>query len=385
MVTGRRRQRAGPRSSARGPRSTRRRRPRVRSDLTDATGVYRIEGVADRAPTSVQFADPVGEYLAEWHADKADPPPPTRSRSASSDADRDAALAPDPANVPAAVVDARRSQRQVTDSAGLPGHRRPVAPTTPPPTPTVRSASRPDGPTAPVPYSFTELDGPQPRTSSSSRPPTATPARKASTSRMTRWFGGAQSYEAASPVPVPAAGANITLPLTGGISGTVTSESDLSIDGVYVRFFDEKGDPLDEDSSGFAEERRHLPEHDLVPGQLQGAVRRRQLRVRCVGARPGVVRRHQLREGQGRHRHERQDRHRHRRQPSTRTCARSASPRSAASPYLGGKVRAYHRRVDRSAAAPPTRYEWLVDGAVVGTGARSGHEGVSRTSASPSA
>ncbi len=43
----------------------------VGSDLTDATGAYRVEGVAPGSH-KVQFSDPVGEFLSEWNSDKPD-------------------------------------------------------------------------------------------------------------------------------------------------------------------------------------------------------------------------------------------------------------------------------------------------------------------------
>ena len=41
------------------------------SDLSDANGVFRIEGVAEGI-YKVRFTDPAEEYLTEWFNDKAD-------------------------------------------------------------------------------------------------------------------------------------------------------------------------------------------------------------------------------------------------------------------------------------------------------------------------
>ena len=87
---------------------------------------------------------------------------------------------------------------------------------------------------------FTDLDqasGGRRRTSTKLEARDGLAREEGQYSRMTRWYGDGQSFSAASPAPVTAAGANISLPLAGGISGTVTSAA-RSTDGVYVQIVD---------------------------------------------------------------------------------------------------------------------------------------------------
>ena len=234
----------------------------VGSDLTDATGNYRIEGVAPGTYV-VQFTDPVGEYLSEWNADKPD--------RASADAVEvgvdtvvsvNAALAADPeAAIDPATVDISGA---VTDSSGAPvvgavveAYDTPADADKPESNGSVHQPRRPvllhGAPRRP------------PRTPSRSGRPTSSSARRVEYDRLARWFGGAQTYEYASPATKPAGNVNIALPLTGGIAGTVTSESNLPVDSTYVRFFDEKGNPLDETSTGVEDDGSYVTT-SLVPG-----------------------------------------------------------------------------------------------------------------------
>ena len=232
------------------------------SDLTDANGVYRIEGV-DAGTYKLQFTDPINEYLDEWYSDKADA---ATADPVTVGIDQtltvDASLAPDPANVPPAAGTVE-IQGTVVDSAGVP-----VIGATVSAFDTPADADKPLDYRATTnragQYFFTQLD----RTTENAFKLSATDVyarEEGQYLRLDRWFGGAQSYEAAAVVGVPTAGATITLPLTGGISGTVTSESNLPVDAVYVRYFDEKGNPMTETGAGVEENGSYLST-DLVPG-----------------------------------------------------------------------------------------------------------------------
>ena len=213
------------------------------TDYTDAAGNIAFEGVRP-GTYQVQFTDPLGEYLGEWWNDK-----PT---SATADVltiglgpvvGLDAALAPDPANVPPAPGSVDIAG-QVVDSSGKPvvgasvaawdtpadGDRRDVESTVT----TDRTGA----------FVFTDLDGTF--TSESVYKLQAAdnyPVEEGAYSRLSRWFGGAQTYAGAGTVGVPTGGATITLPLTGGISGAVTSESNLPVRGASVTFFDADANP----------------------------------------------------------------------------------------------------------------------------------------------
>ena len=240
------------------------------TDLSDANGVFRIEGVAEGI-YKVRFTDPVGEYLGEWFNDKAD--------QATADAlvlngdatvaGIDAALA----NDPAAVVDPSTVDLSgtVTDSSGAPVIGATVTAYDTPLTKGEQSNYDSVRTNRAGQYAFTELDTDSTRSSENQFKLVATDnlaREEGQYSRMSRWYGGAQSFDAASPAPVPAAGANITLPLTGGISGTVTSATNLSTDGTYVQMVDAvDGSETNGNTRAVAvEEDGTYAATDLVPG-----------------------------------------------------------------------------------------------------------------------
>jgi len=235
-------------------------------DSTDEAGNILIEGVRP-GTYKVQFSDPLGEYLGEWWNDKPD--------FASADlltvglgpvGGLDAVLAPDPDNVAVdpATVDLAG---QVVDSAGKAvvgaqvvvydtpadgDRRRTVTSTT-----TDRSGS----------YTFSNLD-PSFRSEDVFKVYASDPyqVEKGAFARMPRWIGGAQTYAGASTVGVPTGGAVITLPLTGGIAGAVTSEVGLPVSGVGVTLFDAKGNPDEMFGSTSVEENGSWATTSLVPG-----------------------------------------------------------------------------------------------------------------------
>lgn len=234
----------------------------VGRDLTDATGNYRVEGVAPGS-YRVQFTDPVGEYLSEWNSDKAD-----RATADPVEVGVDAivsvnaALAADPAAaIDPATVDVSGT---VTDSSGaavigasVVAYDTPADADKPASVEFVRTNRAGQ-------YYFTDLS----ETSESAFKVQAIDTldrEEGQYSRLSRWFGGAQTYEVAATVGKPAGAVNIALPLTGGVSGTVTSESGLEVGGTAVRFFDEKGNPADEAVAGAEEDGSYLTT-SLVPG-----------------------------------------------------------------------------------------------------------------------
>lgn len=333
-------------------------------DLSDASGTYRIEGV-ETGTYKLRFQDPINEYLSEWHADKAD--------AATADPITvgieqtltvDATLAANPANVPPPAAEIE-IQGQVVDSAGLPVIGAVVSAFD---TPT--DSDRPDYYTTRTnrsgAYFFTDLDSTtENQFKLSARDGLS--REEGQYLRLERWFGGAQSYEGATVVGVPAGGANITLPLTGGISGTVTSESSLPVDSVYARFFDEKGHPFSEDSAG-VEENGTYSNTALVPGTYKvqfvdnyfesGDVKAHApewydnatfTRAKVVTVTSGAT-------------------------VTGINASLSEELRALRKPeirgkqYLGGKLRAYPG-VWSIDSGTTYGYEWLVDGAVVGTGA----------------
>lgn len=208
------------------------------TDYTDASGVFRI----DRAATGVykvEFRDPVGQFLGEWFADQPDQASATELvvNPGATVAGIDAALANDPDfAVDPATIDLSGT---VTDSSGAPVIGASVYAFDTP-----AEAGREGSVDFAVTnragqYAFTNLDPASTGSSENEYKIAVTDdieREDGQYDREIRWYGGAQSYPAASKAPVPAAGVNVVLPLTGGISGTVSTDSAVSLEGVTVRF-----------------------------------------------------------------------------------------------------------------------------------------------------
>jgi hypothetical protein len=236
------------------------------TDSTDAAGMIRLEGVAP-GTYKVRFSDPIGEYLTEYWNDKPD--------FATGDVltvgldpvnDVNAVLSPDPTNVAPdpATVDL---SGVITDSAGKPvagatveiwdtpadGDRREVIDSTY----TNRGGS----------YHFTRLD----KTYLSEdtfnvRAADNFEVEEGSYNRLPRWWGGAQTYAGARTVGVPTSAVNVALPLTGGVSGTVTSEAGLPVGSVQVTLFDAEGNGAAAYGYASVEENGTFSTTSLVPG-----------------------------------------------------------------------------------------------------------------------
>jgi protocatechuate 3,4-dioxygenase beta subunit len=224
------------------------------SDLTDSNGVFRIDRAMEGV-YKIRFTDPVGQFAGEWFADKADQATATELvlNGDATVAGIDAALADDPSfTVDPATVDLSGT---VTDSAGAPViGAQVVAWSTPLKSGDERRAAYAVTNRAGQ-YAFTDLD---PDSSGSSenqykiQVEDTLDREDGQYHRLGRWYGGGQSFAAAAPAPVPAAGVNVTLPLTGGISGTVTAGSTLSTDGVAVQVVEAKDGPIGLENVGFA-------------------------------------------------------------------------------------------------------------------------------------
>jgi len=240
------------------------------TDYTDANGVFRIDG-AQEGLYKLRFTDPVGQFLGEWFADKADQGSATELvlNGGATVAGIDAALADDPAfAVDPATVDLSGT---VTDSAGAPVIGAQVSAWTTPLEARAESQESFAITNRAGQYAFTDLD---PASTDSSENQykieveDTLPREDAQYHRLTRWYGGAQSFSAANPAPVPAAGVNVVLPLTGGIAGTVSAESSLSIDGVSVQMVEANDGPVTAGSfaSGAIEDDGTYIATDLKPG-----------------------------------------------------------------------------------------------------------------------
>lgn len=238
----------------------------LRSDLADSNGVYSIEGVP-AGTYKIQFSDPVNEYASEWFNDKAtsETADPITVGVEGVVGQVDAALTPRPAIDPATID----LSGVVVDSAGAP-----VMGATVVAFDTPADADRPEGVDFATSnragaYSFTELGA-----SSTSENAFKIQARddlareEGQYLRLDRWFGDTQSYVSATTTGVPASGANITLPLTGGITGVVTSESGLPVDSVGVGFFETNGEGVSLGGASVKEDGTYLTT-GLVPGKYK--------------------------------------------------------------------------------------------------------------------
>jgi len=212
------------------------------NDLTDANGVFRIDGALEGI-YQVRFTDPVGQFVTEWFADKAGQASAAEIvlNGDATVPGIDAVLADDPSfAVDPATVDLSGT---VTDSSGAPVIGAQVAAWSTP----LKSGDEYRESYAVTnragQYAFTDLD---PDSTGSSENQYKIEVEDVlgredgQYHRVGRWYGGGQSFAAAAPAPVPAAGVNVTLPLTGGIAGAVTAGSTLSTDGVSVQMVEAK-------------------------------------------------------------------------------------------------------------------------------------------------
>jgi hypothetical protein len=342
----------------------------VGSDLTDAAGNYRIEGLKP-GTHRIQFTDPVREYLAEWNTDK-----PTRETADPVEVGVEgtymvnAALAPDPdAVVDPATVDA---SGVVVDSSGAPVVGAQVlAYDTPLDTDEPEAL---DGALSNRAGQFhlTQLS----ETTESDfkiKAEDVLEREEGQYVRLDRWFGGAQTYDVATPVTKPASGLTITLPLTGGVSGTISSESGLAVEGTAVRFFDDKGNPVD-DTTAYAEEDGTYVTTNLVPGTYKAQfidfsamnywsydldVPRAHApewydNTSFVKAKKIVVKSGQTVTGID--------------AALSQDLRAFRKPEINGKPYLGGKIRAYPGVWSVDSGTTYT-YQWLIGDKVVGTGA----------------
>ncbi|PVG84463.1 hypothetical protein DDE18_02305 [Nocardioides gansuensis] len=204
------------------------------SDYTDANGVYLIEEVPSGS-YGVRFSDPAAEYLPEYYSDKATE---ATSDQVAVGVDQavggvDAVLANDPAAaVDPATVDMSGT---VTDSAGAPVIAATVRLIDTPADPADRETVVTLRTNRAGQWFATQLNERHAETEYKVSATDLFDREEGQYYRLSRFFGGAQAWENAKPVAVPAAHVNITLPLTGGISGTITSEAALPVEETWVR------------------------------------------------------------------------------------------------------------------------------------------------------
>lgn len=344
----------------------------VVTDYTDAAGIIRAEDVP-AGTYKVRFRDPVGEYLSEWFNNK----------STKEDADvvtvgvegevagLNAALSPDPANVvdPAKVL----ISGTVVDSAGAPviGAQVDVFDT---PTDGDRPETIEWATTNRAGQYFVKIDEYEPITSETGfkiRVTDDLPREEGQFSRLSRWFNSAQSYAGATEVTTPASNVNLTLPLTGGISGTVTSEANLPVYGVDVRIFDESGNVFSDAGASVKDDGTYATTN-LMPGKYKvqffeygsngDSWRYGDRRAHApewydnttfAKAKVITVKSGQMVTGIN--------------AALSRDLRALSKPRILGKPYLGGKIRATSGAWSLESGTT-FQYQWLVDGAVVGTG-----------------
>ncbi|WP_114424147.1 carboxypeptidase-like regulatory domain-containing protein [Nocardioides houyundeii] len=342
------------------------------SDYTDVNGGYAIEGLAP-GNYRLTFSDPAEEYLTEYAGDStvfSSSPQLTLARNQTIAAD--AALAPVAPFDPSTIDLTGR----VTDSSGAPVIGASVAAYTTPAS--AKNAGRISwtATNRQGVYAFRDLD---PAASGSSEDTFKLSVsdlggrEEGQFARIDTFYGGARSYEKAKTVTVPAgaaaSGADVVLPLMGGVSGAVSSEDGLSVARAGVEFVNADGDtvastgvkldgtyavrslPAGVYKARFYDQgfflggevtEIHVPEWYRNGTNIGDA---KTITVASGQTTPGID------------------------AALAGSLKAVEKPEIGGKPYVGGTVRA-RPGVWTLSAATTFSYEWLIDGAVVGTGQR---------------
>lgn len=237
-------------------------------DYTDAAGNYAVEGLPV-GDYKVEFYDPTTEYASEYYPDAEFDTAEVVTVGKDQVVDLWANLAASPAIDPATIDLTGR----VVDSNGVPVIGATVEAYD---TPSNRDNVSEIDTTVTNRggyYAFTELD---PQTSSVGEDTFKVqaydflPVEKGQFSRLSRWAGDAEDYDDAPAVTVPAGAAgsagDLVLPLTGGISGQITSESSEPVFNGQVSFQVEEGQF---GGSTGTEYDGTFAAYDLQPGKYQ--------------------------------------------------------------------------------------------------------------------
>jgi hypothetical protein len=213
-------------------------------DYTDANGYYLLEGV-DTGEHVVSFEDPIGEYVGEYYNNVSldDFAGATRVAVAPGQAvvNIDAALAAKPVVAPVGV-DVSGTVRDELGAIGV-GYRIDVYDT--PADPRHRKVVASTYSNRAGQYAFTELDRIGGETEFKIVVLGDGEREEGDFARRTTWSGDKRGYDTAVPVTAAPRTLDFTLPVAGGISGTITSEAGGVPEQGYAAFRDVDGQVID--------------------------------------------------------------------------------------------------------------------------------------------
>ena len=213
-------------------------------DFTDANGVYTIEAVRT-GDNYVTFEDPIGEYVGEYYYNVPLSNPAGANKvtvgPGQAVANVDAALAAAPAATPTGV-DVSGTVRDELGNIGI-GYE-------------IKLWDTPADPKAAKPiastysnragqYHFSQLDRVPGETEFKIQVVGEGAREDGDFARRTTWSGDKMGYTTATAITAAPRTLDFTLPVAGGVSGAVTSETGGRPDGASVTFFDSGKDLFD--------------------------------------------------------------------------------------------------------------------------------------------
>lgn len=217
-------------------------------DFTNASGLYTIEGVPT-GDNAVSFTDPIGEYVGEyWNnvpLNSATPATVVTVGPGQAVGGIDAALAAAPAATPTGV-DVSGTVRDELGNLGI-GYEIKLWNTPADPKDATSIASTHSNRAGQ--YHFSQLDRIPGETEFKIQVVGEGPREDGDFARRTTWSGDKNGYNTAAAVTAAPRTLDFVLPVAGGVSGAVTSETGGRPDGAGVTFFD-----AGKNTAGFAEE-----------------------------------------------------------------------------------------------------------------------------------
>jgi hypothetical protein len=206
-------------------------------DFTDANGAYTIEGVRT-GDSVVTFTDPIGEFLGEHYNNvplsSATPATVVTVAPGQAVSGIDAALAAAPAAAPNGV-DVSGTVRDELGNLGV-GYQIRLWDT--PADPKTAKAIASTYSNRAGQYHFTQLDRIPNETEFKIQVVGEGPREDGDFSRRTTWSGDKNGYATAAAVTAAPRTLDFVLPVAGGVSGSLTSETGGRPDGAGVAFFD---------------------------------------------------------------------------------------------------------------------------------------------------
>ena len=213
-------------------------------DSTDANGAYTIEAVRT-GENVVSFTDPIGEFVGEsWNnvpLTSSAPANPVTVAPGQAVTGIDAALAAAPAATPTGV-DVSGTVRDELGNLGI-GYKITLWDT--PADPKAAKAIASTYSNRAGQYHFSQLDRVPGETEFKIQVAGEGPREDGDFARRTTWSGDKMGYTTATAITAAPRTLDFTLPVAGGVSGAVTSETGGRPDGAGVTFYDSGKDLFD--------------------------------------------------------------------------------------------------------------------------------------------